>query len=142
VCWTCNLNAPTAASNPHGNCRRLHSAVERSRGVESKSCTNRYHEDDETPGEVVIKVQDILDLDWSTSQSLHLGDMDYSPALVITTTKTGKAYTDTVHVISHTQALCTDQFDSAPSQQLHRSGGWSCKVWLTDSKDQNAISPY
>ena len=42
-----------------------------------------YHEEEEEPGRVVIGLQDIVGIDWGTSQSLKLGDNDFTPALVL-----------------------------------------------------------
>lgn len=42
-----------------------------------------FHEDDEVPGRETLLVSRILGIDWTTSQSLKLGDNDYSPALLL-----------------------------------------------------------
>ena len=44
---------------------------------------NTYHEDDEKPGSECVLVSSLLGLDWSTSQSLKLGENDYTPALLL-----------------------------------------------------------
>lgn len=48
-----------------------------------------YHEDDEVAGSHTLQMQDIIGLDWATSQSLGLGDSDMQPALVIFAVKAG-----------------------------------------------------
>ena len=50
-----------------------------------------YHEDDEEPGSVMLRIEDILAIDWATSQSLKLGDNDFTPALVLHIAQSGAA---------------------------------------------------
>eukprot|EP00891_Asterochloris_glomerata_P007178 jgi/Astpho2/7178/fgenesh1_pg.00113_%23_20_t len=49
-----------------------------------------YHEDDEVAGSHTLQMQDIIGLDWATSQSLGLGNSDMQPALVIFAVKAGE----------------------------------------------------
>ncbi|KAK9812925.1 hypothetical protein WJX72_005880 [[Myrmecia] bisecta] len=42
-----------------------------------------HHEKDEAPAQLLLPIQDILAIDWSTSQSLKLGDADFRPALLL-----------------------------------------------------------
>ena len=43
-----------------------------------------YHNDDEVPGLERFPISQVLGIDWSTGNSLHAGDQDFAPALLIT----------------------------------------------------------
>ena len=67
-----------------------------------------YHDDDEQAGQVSVKVQDIVALEWATSHTLGLGSNDYTPALVL-------------HVIQSTSGKPKQRPESLPQGSFSQS---------------------